>query len=56
MGLDQYAQLRNKEGKVDVQEDFYWRKHARLQQFMSAMYAKQNPKGTRYRIFAMVQR
>ena len=44
MGLDQYAQLRNKEGRIDVQEDFYWRKHARLQQFMSAMYAKQNPK------------
>ena len=44
MGLDQYAQLRNEQGKVDVPENFYWRKHARLQQFMAVKYAEQNPK------------
>ncbi len=44
MGLDQYAQLRNKQSKVDVPENFYWRKHARLQQFMAIKYAEQNPK------------
>jgi hypothetical protein len=33
MGLDQYAGLRNKDGTV--KEEFYWRKHARLQQFMA---------------------
>ena len=36
MGLDQYAEGLNKE--------FYWRKHARLQEFMSREHAKQNPK------------
>jgi hypothetical protein len=30
MGLDQYAGLRNEDGTV--KEEFYWRKHARLQQ------------------------
>ena len=39
MGLDQYAHLRGKEpswGLDDkIQDDFYWRKHARLQVFMS---------------------
>ena len=47
MGLDQYAHLRGKEpswGLDDkIQDDFYWRKHARLQVFMSRMYARQNP-------------
>ena len=42
MGLDQYAQLRNEQGRVDVEENFYWRKHARLQQFMAVKYAEQN--------------
>ena len=36
MGLDQYADGLNKE--------FYWRKHARLQEFMSREHAKQYPK------------
>ena len=36
MGLDQYAQGLDKE--------FYWRKHARLQEFMSREHAKQNLK------------
>ena len=48
MGLDQYAHLRGKEpswGLDDkIQDDFYWRKHARLQVFMSRMFDKQNPK------------
>ena len=53
MGLDQYAHLRGVEFDFDKYRNdesctdnnqFYWRKHARLQQFMSAMYAKQNPK------------
>ena len=35
MGLDQYSYIRGKE--------FYWRKHARLQKFMSKEYEKQNP-------------
>ena len=33
MGLDQYAGLRDSKG--EVHEKFYWRKHARLQVFMS---------------------
>ena len=36
MGLDQYADGLSKE--------FYWRKHARLQEFMSREHAKQYPK------------
>ena len=39
MGLDQYAEGLDKE--------FYWRKHARLQRFMSEEHAKQNPKDKR---------
>ena len=40
MGLDQYAGFRDEEGKV--KEEFYWRKHARLQQFMSKEFNEQN--------------
>ena len=52
MGLDQYGQIRNKQidfkkvysDKYDPTKDgFVWRKHARLQKFMSKEYAKQNP-------------
>ena len=39
MGLDQYAGLRDSKG--EVHEEFYWRKHARLQQFFSKEFAKQ---------------
>ena len=39
MGLDQYAEGLDKE--------FYWRKHARLQRFMSKEHTKQNPKEKR---------
>ena len=39
MGLDQYAQGLDKE--------FYWRKHARLQKFMSREHFEQNPKEKR---------
>ena len=35
MGLDQYAEGLDKE--------FYWRKHARLQMFMSREHFEQNP-------------
>ena len=53
MGLDQYANIRNKEidwkkvysDKYKPKEDgFVWRKHARLQVFMAREFAKQNPK------------
>ena len=40
MGLDQYAGFRDLEG--NVQEKFYWRKHARLQNFMSKKFNEQN--------------
>ena len=40
MGLDQYAGFRDSEG--NVKEEFYWRKHARLQQFMSVAFDYQN--------------
>ena len=33
MGLDQYAGFRDENGQV--KEEFYWRKHARLQRFMA---------------------
>ena len=39
MGLDQYAGLRDENG--EVQDKFYWRKHARLQVFMAKQYNKQ---------------
>ena len=42
MGLDQYAGLRDSKG--EVHEKFYWRKHARLQVFMSKQFNKQNEK------------
>jgi len=40
MGLDQYAGLRNENGEVE--EKFYWRKHARLQKFMAEEFDNQN--------------
>jgi hypothetical protein len=40
MGLDQYAGFRDEEGKV--KEEFYWRKHARLQKFMAVEFREQN--------------
>jgi len=40
MGLDQYAGFRDEEGKV--KEEFYWRKHARLQKFMAIQFREQN--------------
>ena len=40
MGLDQYAGFRDEEG--NVRGEFYWRKHARLQQFMAKMFDEQN--------------
>ena len=52
MGLDQYAHLRDqKDLSFNTYDDnynpekdgFYWRKHARLQQFMAAMYREQTP-------------
>ena len=42
MGLDQYAGLRDSKG--EVHEKFYWRKHARLQVFMSKQFNKQKSK------------
>jgi len=52
MGLDQYGQIRNK--KIDFKKvysneyeptkhGFVWRKHARLQTFMSEKFAELNP-------------
>jgi hypothetical protein len=52
MGLDQYAHLRDqKDLSFNTYDDnynpekdgFYWRKHARLQVFMAAMYKEQTP-------------
>jgi hypothetical protein len=40
MGLDQYAGFRDENGQV--KEEFYWRKHARLQQFMAVEFREQN--------------
>ena len=40
MGLDQYAGFRDSKG--EVHEEFYWRKHARLQVFFSKQFKKQN--------------
>ena len=40
MGLDQYAGFRDSNG--EIHEEFYWRKHARLQRFMADMYDEQN--------------
>jgi hypothetical protein len=40
MGLDQYAGFRDENG--NVKEEFYWRKHARLQKFMSIVFDYQN--------------
>ena len=40
MGLDQYAGFRDSNG--EVHEEFYWRKHARLQHFFADMYDLQN--------------
>jgi len=40
MGLDQYAGFRDSNG--EIHEEFYWRKHARLQKFMSKMFNEQN--------------
>ena len=40
MGLDQYAGFRDSKG--EVHEEFYWRKHARLQVFIAKQFRKQN--------------
>jgi hypothetical protein len=40
MGLDQYAGFRDSDG--NVHEEFYWRKHARLQEFMAREFDLQN--------------
>ena len=40
MGLDQYAGFRDSKG--EVHEEFYWRKHARLQVFFAKQCNKQN--------------
>jgi len=40
MGLDQYAGFRDENGEVN--EEFYWRKHARLQKFMAKEFDNQN--------------
>ena len=42
MGLDQYAGLRDSNG--EVHEKFYWRKHARLQQFFSKEFERNKGK------------
>ena len=39
MGLDQYAGFRDSNG--EVHDTFYWRKHARLQQFFAEKYNEQ---------------
>jgi len=39
MGLDQYAGFRDSNG--EVHDQFYWRKHARLQQFFATKFKEQ---------------
>ena len=41
MGLDQYAGLRDSNG--EVHDEFYWRKHAKLQQFFAYEFDRQKP-------------
>ena len=42
MGLDQYAGFRDSKG--EVHEEFYWRKHARLQVFFAKQFWKHKEK------------
>ena len=42
MGLDQYAGFRDSKG--EIHEEFYWRKHARLQVFFAKQFRKQKEK------------
>ena len=42
MGLDQYAGFRDSKG--EEHEEFYWRKHARLQVFFAKQFRKQKEK------------
>lgn len=49
MGLDQYAFLRERNQMPDdaeeLGESFYWRKHARLQEFMESQWKSQGNEG-----------
>ena len=51
MGLDQYAHLR----QTPNQDEFYWRKHARLQQFMAQEFEKQNGANTEHNTVDQLQ-
>ena len=42
MGLDQNAWIKTPDGD---QQDFYWRKHARLQEWMTNLYYEETPDG-----------
>ena len=44
MGLDQYAWV-GRTPSDDAPEDFYWRKHARLQQFMEDLWREKGCEG-----------
>ena len=44
MGLDQYAWV-GRTPSDDAPEDFYWRKHARLQQFMVDLWCEKGCEG-----------
>ena len=53
MGLDQYAGVRDSDGEVDSQ--FYWRKHARLQVFFAKEFIQQHkglPETVTYKVGA----
>ena len=47
MGLDQYAGFRDSKG--EVHEEFYWRKHARLQVFFAKKFREQNKDKDKYK-------
>ena len=53
MGLDQYAGFRDSNG--EVHEEFYWRKHARLQQFMAKMFDDQKKKDKKHNTHSDLQ-
>ncbi len=52
MGLDQYAGFRDSKG--EVHEEFYWRKHARLQVFFAKQWNKQNNEKMKEKNFLII--
>ena len=53
MGLDQYAGFRDENGQV--KEEFYWRKHARLQKFMAVEFNEQHKEKQKHNTMSDLQ-